>query len=100
MNHEVIVAHIIKGIRENQSFSEGGFAFFTGGIIANVLGNLTDPEWQDITKDTAKPCETPGCNCHKIRETVLSALEAFREDHKKHCFSIGQSSRLSPHRSN
>lgn len=56
--------------------------FLIGGVLANVVGNMPDDYWRKFMK--LEICTEPGCDCHVIRETMLAALDALRDDHKKH----------------
>lgn len=58
-------------------------AFLCGGIIANVVGNMSDDYWREFVK--VEPCGLPGCDCHlQVGESVTKALCDLREDHLKH----------------
>jgi len=57
-------------------------ALFLGGIVANVAGNLPDDYWVEFMK--VEKCNIPGCDCDSvIKETVLKAINALRDDHNK-----------------
>jgi len=56
------------------------FQTFFGGIIGNVVGNMSEEYWRQFRE--VKPCGIVGCDCHlTIVPVVMKALEAIREDH-------------------
>ncbi len=63
------------------SSPEGFRAFFTGAIIANVVGNLPDEYWREFLQ--VKICDEPGCDCYRTQQILVEALDAVRDDHHK-----------------
>lgn len=58
-------------------------AFFCGGLIANVVGNMTENYWREFSK--IEPCGRPGCDCHLgLMPISMKLLALLREDHQKH----------------
>lgn len=58
-------------------------AMFTGGIIANVVGNMPQNYWQEFSR--VEPCGRPGCDCHLVLQPkIMKALETLRNDHMKY----------------
>lgn len=65
-------------ISEPQAFR----AFFIGGVIANVVGNLPEEYWRRFI--SVEPCVQPGCNCHLLLvPEVIQALTILRMDHQQ-----------------
>lgn len=56
-------------------------AFLIGGVIANVVGNLSEEYWQKFSE--CKPCGEVGCDCHLMRERAMPLLRILRDDHKQ-----------------
>lgn len=54
-------------------------AWFCGGIIANVIGNLPDEYWEKMS--TPVPCGRPGCDCHLHEQDALKFLSELRKKH-------------------
>jgi hypothetical protein len=83
MNAEQAAKVIYASIKE-QSRSlppEQFMAFFCGGIISNVVGNLPDEFWRKATK--IEICSNPGCNCHELRTRMIETLDFARDDYRK-----------------
>lgn len=57
--------------------------YFCGGIIANVVANLTDEEFAAFVKP--EPCGVTGCDCHLRFGDLRKALVELRADHQAHC---------------
>lgn len=57
--------------------------FFMGGVVANVLANLSEKDWEAFSNPI--PCGRPACDCHLVFVDLLNELKALREDHKTHC---------------
>lgn len=74
-----IVAAIMAVARSNEP--DKFAAFFCGGVIANVVGNLPEDYWVEFRKSVL-PCGQPGCDCHKMREKLMPFLEIVRADHQ------------------
>lgn len=73
-----IVGAILEVARHNEP--ETFSAFFCGGVIANVLGNLPEDYWQKFRQ--IEPCDQPGCDCHLLRARTLPFLEMIRADYQ------------------
>lgn len=50
------------------------------GLIANIIGPLPEPYWQEILADVQRPCDVPGCDCHTFKSRVFDALDELRSD--------------------
>lgn len=72
---------LLKVARANGAGSFSGY--FCGGIIANVIGNLTDEEFAEFNKP--EPCGRTGCDCHLLFGDLRKALAELRADHREHC---------------
>jgi len=58
------------------------FQSFFGGVIGNMVGNMSERYWREFKQ--IKPCGRVGCNCHlDIVPIVMKALQALREDHER-----------------
>lgn len=58
------------------------FQSFFGGVLGNVVGNMSDRYWKQFRE--IKPCGRLDCDCHlTIVPVVMKALEAIREDHQR-----------------
>lgn len=58
-------------------------ALFFGGVVANVVGNLPDDYWQELVRESSKPCARAGCDCQKMNVQILAVMDALRADHKR-----------------
>lgn len=57
-------------------------AWFLGGILANVLGEMPDEYWSLFKKKEA--CPEVGCDCHIVFSKFTEQLQIMRDDWKKH----------------
>lgn len=62
-----------------------------GAIIANLVGHIKEDQWRRMRMVIADPCDRPGCNCEIIRNNLMEALDATREDWKE---NVEEMSRL------
>lgn len=63
---------------------DDGQAIFTG-LMANIVGHMSDEYWAKLKADATLPCEQPGCQCHIIQGKLFDALEGLREEWKRIC---------------
>lgn len=57
-------------------------AWFCGGLITNVVGNLPEDYWAKMMP--SEPCDKVGCNCHKFGAMLMPVLDVMRTDHYEH----------------
>lgn len=80
---KTIVWNIAQVAQANRDDPRAFFAWFSGAIIANVVGNLS-PQFWDKAMDI-KPCGRIGCDCeHHVKKT-MALFEAIRNDFLEHC---------------
>ena len=47
--------------------------------IMNIIGNMSEEEWNEIKDNAGRPCGEPGCECHTYVKDLLVVLEPFRK---------------------
>lgn len=55
--------------------------FVTGAILANLVWQMTDEQFQDFCK--VMPCDEPGCNCVKVSQSATDFFKFLRSDFVK-----------------
>lgn len=56
------------------------FRAFLAGALGNVVGNMSDEDYQKFRK--VEICEEPGCNCYEIQTRLVELLDFMRDDFK------------------
>lgn len=56
-------------------------AFLIGGVVGNVVGNLSDEYWREFMKITL--CREPGCDCYLLQTDLVAVLDRLRDDWRK-----------------
>lgn len=80
---EIIVQNIGQVAQANRDNPAAFFAWFSGGIIANVVGNLSPQFWEKAMD--IRPCGQIGCDCeHHVKKT-MALFELIRNDFLEHC---------------
>lgn len=80
---DVIVEEIGRVARANRERPEEFFAWFSGAIVANVVGNLS-PEFWSKAMDV-RPCGEIGCDCEVMRKKSMELFEIIRNDFLENC---------------
>ena len=60
------------------------FKTFFAGIVANVVGNMSERYWIEFSK--IEPCGRAGCDCHLgVQREAQKLFDLLRADHQEHC---------------
>lgn len=69
-----LIATAIAGVLNVDSMTCGWLA----GTLGNAVGRVDDIIWTDMVLNAAKPCGTPGCDCHKNTKRLFDTLDNLR----------------------